>query len=115
MDMVHSFAQLKPTPEVIRQDLGLEPEEFDKQFLSWLDVQTKKTVDGFDDWKKRIRGVSELAKAKKWDEVIKEGEAIRDMYSDYVEAGSVYEFLAQAWTAKGDIVKNTILDAAERG
>ena len=32
LDMVHSFAQLKTTPEVIQQNLGMSPEEFDKQF-----------------------------------------------------------------------------------
>ena len=40
--------------------------------------------------------VSDFAKDKKWDDVIKEGDAIRDMYPDYVETGSVYEFLADA-------------------
>ena len=37
--------------------------------------------------------------------MIKEGAAIRDMYPDYVEAGSVYEALAQAYTAKNDKAK----------
>ena len=32
LDMVHSFAQLKTTPEVIQENLGMSPEEFDKQF-----------------------------------------------------------------------------------
>ena len=41
-------------------------------------------------------------RAKKYDDVIKKGSAIRDWYPDYVEAGSVYEFLADAYTAKGD-------------
>ena len=30
LDMVHSFAQLKTTPEVIQKDLRMSPEEFDK-------------------------------------------------------------------------------------
>jgi tetratricopeptide (TPR) repeat protein len=34
--------------------------------------------------------------------VIEEGTAIRDFYPDYVEEHSVYEALAQAYTAKGD-------------
>ena len=34
--------------------------------------------------------------------MISEGTAIRDLYPDYVEAGSVYEFLADAYAAKGD-------------
>ena len=41
-------------------------------------------------------------RAKKYDDVIREGNAIRDWYPDYVEAGSVYELLADAYTAKGD-------------
>jgi tetratricopeptide (TPR) repeat protein len=34
--------------------------------------------------------------------VIRDGLAIRDLYPDYVEAGSVYEFLAAAYLAKED-------------
>ena len=41
-------------------------------------------------------------RAKKYDDVIREGAAIRDFYPDYVEPGSVYEFMADAYEAKGD-------------
>ncbi len=105
--MIQDFKELKPTPEVIEKEFQMKPEEFDRQFLAWLNNQTEKTVYGFDQWKKQIRVVADDAKAKKWDEVIKEGNAIRDLYPDYVEAGSVYEFLAEAWIAKGDKVKAT--------
>ena len=37
--MVHSYAKLTTTPQVIQQDLGLTPEEFDKQYLAWIDKQ----------------------------------------------------------------------------
>jgi tetratricopeptide (TPR) repeat protein len=80
----------------------MKPEEFDKQFLAWLDAQTKRTVQGFDDWKKSIKTVAENAKAKKWDDVIREGTRIRDLYPDYVDAASVYEFLGDAYQAKGE-------------
>lgn len=100
--MIHDFAALKPTPDVIEQEFKMKPEEFDRQFLAWLEPQTKVTVDGFDEWKKRLRGISENAKTKDWGAVIKEGNAIRDIYPDYVETGSVYEFLSEAWLAKGD-------------
>ena len=105
--MIQDFKELKPTPEVIEKEFQMKPEEFDRQFLAWLNNQTEKTVYGFDTWKKQIRVVADDAKAKKWDEVIKEGNAIRDLYPEYVEAGSVYEFLAEAWIAKGDKVKAT--------
>jgi tetratricopeptide (TPR) repeat protein len=103
--MIHDYAALEPTPEVIEKEFKMKPEEFDKQFLAWLDGQTHATVTGFDEWKKSIRGVSEAEKAKNWDEVIKQGTAIRDLYTDYVEAANVYEFLAEAYLAKGDKAK----------
>jgi cellulose synthase operon protein C len=100
--MIHDFAALEPTPDVIEKEFKMKPEEFDKQFLAWLDEQTKATVAGFDEWKKAIRGISDSQKAKNWDAVIKQGTAIRDLYTDYVETASVYEFLAEAYLAKED-------------
>lgn len=100
--MIHDYAELKPTPEVIELEFKMKPEEFDRQFIAWIEAQTKRTVDGFDEWKKSIKTVAEAAKAKKWDEVISEGTRIRDLYPDYVEAASVYEFLADAYMAKGE-------------
>jgi Flp pilus assembly protein TadD len=100
--MVHSFGQGKTTPEAIRENLGMSPEELDKQFFPWLDAQTKTTVDHLDEWKKGVKQMSEDLGAKKYDDVIREGKAIRDFYPDYVEAGSVYEFLADAYLEKGD-------------
>ena len=35
---------------MIEKEFKMKPEEFDKQFLAWLEAQTKNTVDGFDDW-----------------------------------------------------------------
>jgi tetratricopeptide (TPR) repeat protein len=103
--MVHDYAELKSTPDVIQLEFNMKPEEFDKQFITWIEAQTKRTVDGFDDWKKSIKGVAENAKAKQWSEVISEGTRIRDLYPDYVDAASVYEFLGDAYEAKGDKAK----------
>jgi tetratricopeptide (TPR) repeat protein len=100
--MMHDFGSGATTPEVIEKELGMKPEEFDKKFLAALTEETKRIVEGFAEWPKRIRAISELAKANKHDDVIREALAIRDIYPDYVEAGSVYEFLAEAYLAKGD-------------
>ena len=100
--MVHDYAELKPTPEVIELEFKMKPEEFDRQFLSWIEAQTKRTVDGFDEWKKTVKRISEYAKEKQWDDVIREGVRVRDLYAEYVEAASVYEFLADAYMAKGE-------------
>src|SRR6202158_6316529 len=101
LDMVHSYAQRKTTPEVIRQDLAMEPEEFDKQFLDWLDRDVGKTVANFDKWRTSLKDLAEKAKNKNFDEVLKEGEEVRRMYPDYVYPANPYEFMAQADLAKG--------------
>ena len=100
--MIQDFAKGENTPDVIEKELGLKPEEFDKEFLAALTAETKGVVEGFDAWRKKMREISEFAKAEKHDDVIREGLAIRDVYTDYVEAGSVYEFLADAYLAKND-------------
>ena len=102
LDMMHAYANLKTTPEIFKEVLGMSTEDFDKQFLAWLEAQTKSPVEHFAEWQKQIKTMVEDLRAKKYDDVIREGTAIHDFYPDYVEAGSVYELLADAYTAKGD-------------
>ena len=98
--MIHDFATGASTPDVIQKELGMAPEQFDKHFLASLEAETKKTVDGFDDWRKQLMKVAEEARAGKNDDVIRDAAPIRDIYPDYVEPGSVYQFLADAYLAK---------------
>ncbi len=102
LDMIHAFSKTTTTEAVIEQQLKLAPAEFDKQFLAWLDKQTKNTVDHYDEWREKFKVMREAAAAKKYDDVIRIGLQIRDFYPDYVEAGSVYAALADAYVAKGD-------------
>jgi tetratricopeptide (TPR) repeat protein len=100
--MLHDFGNGEETGAVIRKELKIEPEEFDKRFIAWVEADTKNVVDHFDEWRKALKQVNEASKNKDWGEVIKQGTAIEGMYPDYVEAGSVYEFLANAYEAKND-------------
>ena len=102
LDMIHSYARLESTPDAIHNNLGMSTGDFDKQFMAWIEAQTKITVDHFDEWKKQLKTTVEDLRAKKYDDVIREGAAIRDFYPDYVEPGSVYELMADAYEAKGD-------------
>jgi tetratricopeptide (TPR) repeat protein len=102
LDMVHAFAKLKTTPEVIRETLGLEPEQFDHDFLAALDKELGSTVENFDQWTAHLKELAAAAKAGQNDAVIQQaGEVIR-MYPDYIYAANAYEFLAQAYLAKGN-------------
>lgn len=102
VEMIHAFAELKPTPDAIRQTLGLEPEELDKRFLATLEAETKRTVDGFKQWEEGMRRLIEFAKAGNHDAVIAQAPAIRDLFPEFVEQGCAYELLTSAYTAKGN-------------
>jgi tetratricopeptide (TPR) repeat protein len=102
LQMVHSFAEQTTTADVIQKDLGMAPEEFDKEFLAWLNESVGKTVASFDEWHKDLKDLVDMAKAHNYDEVLKEGEVVRRLYPDYVYGGNAYEFLAEAHLAKGD-------------
>ena len=115
--MIQAFAALKTTPQVIEQELGMKPEEFDKQFFAWLDEKTGPTVKNYADWRKRVGEVSKSLTAKKYEDVIQEGTKIREMYPDYVETHSVYEMLSEAYLGKSDkpAAIQQLEDYAKRG
>lgn len=102
LEMMRGFAARKGTPEVIEQSLGVKPEELDRQFLAWLEARTRRTVEGFDQWRKGMERLGEAARAGRFEEVLRDGPALRDLYPDYVEHGSAYEYLAEAHLARGD-------------
>ncbi len=102
LNMIRDYGNSMTTPQVIEKELKISPEEFDKQFIPWVEAQTKTTVDGFPEWTKGVRAINDDVKKKDWDDVIKQGTAIRDLYVDYVEPGSVYEALAKAYEAKNE-------------
>jgi tetratricopeptide (TPR) repeat protein len=102
LDMVHSYADHKSTPDVIRADLGIAPEDFDKQFFDWLDQHVGKTVGNFDVWRAKLKDLAGQAKNKNYDEVRKEGEEVRRLYPDYIYPANPYEFMAEADIAQGD-------------
>jgi tetratricopeptide (TPR) repeat protein len=102
LEMVHSFAALQTTPEVIQKDLGMSPEEFDKAYMAWLDKRVGQTAANFDAWRKSLKELAGLAQQKNNDAVVKAAPEVLRMYPEYVGDANVYEFLAAAQLAKGD-------------
>jgi len=100
--MLHDFAGDAQTTAVIRKELKIEPEEFDKQFMAWLEPQVKTQVEHFSEWRDGMKAV-QLALAKKdYDTILREGPTLETDYPDYVEGGSMYEVLAKVYADKGD-------------
>jgi cellulose synthase operon protein C len=102
LEMVHSYAQLQTTPQVIEKDLGLSPEEFDKQYLAWLDQEYGAEAVHFDEWRAKLKALVAAAEQKQNDAVLQLGPAIVAMYPEYVGDANAYELIADADGAKGD-------------
>jgi cellulose synthase operon protein C len=102
LDMVHSYAQRKTTPEVIQADLGVSPEEFDKQYLQWLNQRYGTIAANFDQWRHLLERLAQTAKDKRYDAVLQEGEVVRKMYPEYIGDANAYQFMAFADLDKGD-------------
>jgi len=102
VEMVHAFAELKPTPDVIQQSLGLAPAAFDEQFLAWLYARAGGIVTKFDEWRTGLKHLVELVNSGQSDAALEVGETVRRLYPEYVEDANAYEFLAQIKSAKGD-------------
>jgi tetratricopeptide (TPR) repeat protein len=102
LDMVHSYAQRKTTPQVIQADLGVSPEEFDKQYLQWIDQRYGTMAANFDQWRKALVQLAEADKQKQYDAVLQQGEAVRGMYPQYIGDANAYQFVAAADLARGD-------------
>jgi len=102
LGMVHSFAELKTTPEAIQANLHVSPEEFDKEYGVWLDKRVGSTVANFDKWHEQLKALVKLAAAKDDDAVIAAAPAVIKMYPEYVEDADAYELLANAQLIKGN-------------
>ena len=102
LDFVHSFAQLKTTPEAIQANLGLTPEEFDKQYLAWIAKQYGAQAEHFDEWRAKLREMATASKAEAWPKVLEMGPAVIALYPEYVDDANAYELMAQADKALGD-------------
>ncbi len=102
LDMVHAFAQVVSTREVIQRVLGMRAEDFDQQFQAWLYERVRGTVSSFDEWRTRLSKLARSQQSKQYADVISEGEAVIRLYPDYVYDANAYELLAEAYLAKDD-------------
>ena len=97
LTMIHSYAQLQTTSQVVQNDLGLAPGEFDKQYLSWIDKKYGGEAAHFDAWREKLKALVTAP-----DTVLARGPEVLAMYPEYVGEANVYELLADAYKAKGD-------------
>ncbi len=91
-----------PTAEVARQDLALDPDDFDKQYLAWIDSKYGFEAAHFDEWRTKLKALFEASQRKQYDAILAQGPAVLALYPEYVDAANAYELMADADQAKGD-------------
>ena len=100
--MVHSYAKQLTTPQVVKQNLGLVPEDFDQQFFAWIEHKYGVEAAHFDQWRDKLKLLASAAHEKQYDTVLRDAPAVLAMYPEYVNETNVYEFIADADKARGD-------------
>ena len=104
LDMAHEFTKNVPTVTVIRDQLKIEPEAFDKDFLADIDKQYGNTVKHFEEWTKGLGELNKLSRQPdaKPEELLTKARELEAIYPDYVELGNAYLVAAKACLAKED-------------
>jgi tetratricopeptide (TPR) repeat protein len=117
LEMVHSFARLQTTPQVVQQALGLASEEFDKQYFAWLVQKYGAEAAGFDEWHDKMRTLVAAAQRKQYDAVLEQGRVVLALYPEYVDEANAYLWMASAHRARNDDKSEAAIlaDYANRG
>jgi tetratricopeptide (TPR) repeat protein len=117
LEMLREFRTVQPTAKVIEKSLGMKPEEFDKEFLAWLEKSHATPLANFERWRKETPLLYKALDEKRYSDVVRDGAPLLEMYPEYVEAGSVYAALAKAQELSGakDQAVRTLTDYAKNG
>jgi Flp pilus assembly protein TadD len=102
LDMIHSYARLVSTPEVIKQNLGLSTEDFDKLYLAWIEKQYGEEAQHFDEWRGKLHDLVAASEHRDYATVLKQGPAVIALYPQYVDDANAYELIAAADKAQSD-------------
>jgi tetratricopeptide (TPR) repeat protein len=102
LDMVHAYAQRIATADVIHDELGITPAEFDTQFQDWIYRNDGRIAAHYDEWRAGLKDLAAQAESRNYDQVSKEGHHVIELYPGYVYQANAYQFVVQADLAKGD-------------
>jgi len=107
LDIVHSFAKLETTPDAIQKNLGITADQFDIQFLAWINQKYGSQAAHFDEWHQKLKQLVEAMQQKQYDAVLKDGPAVLALYPEYVDDANVYELMAAAHRERKDAKSET--------
>jgi cellulose synthase operon protein C len=102
LEIVHSYADHQTTVQALKDNLHISSDEFDKQYLAWINAKYGNEAANLDVWRSNLRGLVVATQQKQFDAVLARGPRIIAMYPEYVDGANAYELIADAHKAKGD-------------
>jgi len=102
LTMAHAYAMPQTTVQVFPQVLGMDTDQFDKQYLAWIDKRYGAEASHFDEWREKLKALVANAHQKQYDAVLAQGPEVLRMYPEYLGDANVYLLLAEAHKMKGN-------------
>jgi tetratricopeptide (TPR) repeat protein len=102
LGMVHSFAESKTTAQAIQITLRLSPSQFDKEYMSWLNIKVGPVVENYDQWHTQIKDLARMVQENDSADVIKAASEAISLYPEYIGDANAYEPLSRAQLHTGD-------------
>ena len=102
VELLKGFAANEPTSSNIQAVLGIDTEEFDKRFDTYLKAALGPALDGMSRWRRNLKQALEAAREKDWDAVFDPARAAKEAYPQHVDDGCSYVLLSMAHDDAGD-------------
>jgi Flp pilus assembly protein TadD len=112
LGMAHSFGDLKTLPQVFQENLKITPQQFDVDYMAWIEKRWGETAKQLDHLHDALKTMLASAGAKDDDAVIAAASKTIALYPDYVEDANAYVLLANAQLDKGN--KQAAMDALKQ-
>ena len=109
LDIVHSFAKLETTPGAIQKNLGITADQFDTQYLAWINQKYGVQAAHFDEWHQKLKQLAKAMQQNQYDTVLNDGPAVLALYPEYVDDANVYELMAAAQRQRNDAKSETTI------
>ena len=100
--MLVEFDKRQDTTEAVRTVLGISTEELDRNLDQYIKINFGKIINEFDTWKELISSMHTARQSDQWATVVALANQANEIYPEYVDSGSTYPVLNEAYQATGN-------------
>ena len=104
-EMLVEYRKRENTTEAVRTVLGISTEELDRNLKQYIEMNFGTIIEQFDTWKELISAMNNAVQSRQWATVIALANQANEIYPEYVEAGSTYLAMHDAYEASGESEK----------